>query len=77
MFETLEGWTDPLDGVRRYEELPPAARRYVAFLEREVGIPVSIVGVGQRRDQVLVAKPDAPVAGLLGSRGTARDRPII
>jgi adenylosuccinate synthase len=64
VFETLEGWGERIDGVRRFEDLPEAARRYVARIEELVGVPVSLVGVGQRRDQILVAR-DAAVATLI------------
>jgi len=55
VFETLEGWQEPLDDVTRVEDLPAAARAYVAYVAGASGVPVSLVGVGQRRDQVLVA----------------------
>src|ERR671930_1171864 len=39
VYETLEGWEQPLDG-----ELPPAAQAYVEFVERELDVPVRLVG---------------------------------
>ena len=55
VFETLEGWQEPLDDVTRADDLPAQARAYVAYVAQASGVPVSLVGVGQRRDQVLVA----------------------
>jgi adenylosuccinate synthase len=48
VFETLPGWEQPLDG-----ELPEAARRYVEFVERELDVPVRLVGTGAERESVL------------------------
>ncbi|HSL63876.1 MAG TPA: adenylosuccinate synthase [Gaiellaceae bacterium] len=48
VYEVLEGWREPLDGG-----LPPAARRYVELVEREVGVSVSLVGTGQAREAVV------------------------
>jgi adenylosuccinate synthase len=48
VLETLEGWREPLD-----DALPEAAQRYVAFVEEQVGVPVSLVGTGQAREAVL------------------------
>jgi len=46
MYETLPGWEESLDGVKRYSDLPAAARAYVAHIERTVGVPVEIVSSG-------------------------------
>jgi adenylosuccinate synthase len=48
VLETLDGWRAPLD-----DALPDAAQRYVAFVEEQVGVPVSLVGTGQAREAVL------------------------
>jgi adenylosuccinate synthase len=48
VFETLQGWEQPLG-----DELPEAAKRYVEFVERELGVPVSLVGTGAERESVL------------------------
>jgi adenylosuccinate synthase len=50
VYETLEGWEQPLE-----EELPSAARRYVEFVEAELGVPVTLVGTGREREQILRA----------------------
>jgi adenylosuccinate synthase len=48
VFETLPGWEEPLaDG------LPEAARTYVEFVERELDVPVRLVGTGAGREAVL------------------------
>jgi adenylosuccinate synthase len=53
VYETLEGWEQELE-----DELPAAARRYVEFVERELGVPVTLVGTGRERERIL----RAPVA---------------
>ncbi|MBL8860790.1 MAG: adenylosuccinate synthase [Planctomycetes bacterium] len=47
------GWREDLTAMRRYEDLPLAARAYVEFLEREVDAPVLMISVGPERDQVI------------------------
>ena len=51
VFETLEGWEQPLD-----DELPDAARAYVEFVERELEVPVRLVGTGAERERVLALR---------------------
>ena len=53
IYETIEGWCTSLAECRRPDDLPPAARRFVAIVEREVGVPVRIIGVGAERDAVV------------------------
>ena len=53
VFETLPGWAVPLDDVETPAGLPAAARAYVAFVERELDVEVSLVGTGPARDRVL------------------------
>ncbi len=53
VWETLAGWAQPLDGCSSVADLPPAARAYVEFVERELDVPIELVGVGASRDSVL------------------------
>jgi adenylosuccinate synthase len=52
VYETLRGWQAELHGAR----LPPAARAYVEFIEHELGVPISWVGTGAEREQVLALR---------------------
>jgi adenylosuccinate synthase len=51
VFEELEGWRTDLTGATTLSDLPDAARRYVAFLSDQIGVPVRLVGVGPGREQ--------------------------
>ena len=53
VWETLPGWETPLDDAGTRGELPEAARQYVEFVERELEVPVELVGVGAARERVL------------------------
>ena len=53
-YETLPGWRTPLGGVRRFDDLPPAAKAYVARLEELLGAPVALVSVGADRAATIV-----------------------
>jgi adenylosuccinate synthase len=50
----LEGWNCDISGVRRWEDLPEAARRYVEYVERALGCPIRYVSVGPELDACLV-----------------------
>jgi adenylosuccinate synthase len=53
VYEVLPGWQQPLDGVDSPANLPDAARRYIEFVERRVGVEVSLIGTGAERERVL------------------------
>jgi adenylosuccinate synthase len=53
VFETLPGWSEPLDDCTSVDDLPEAARRYVEFVEGELGVEVTLVGTGAERTSVL------------------------
>jgi adenylosuccinate synthase len=51
VYEDLPGWGTDLSGISDVDDLPDAARDYVAFLAHEVGVPIRVVGVGPGREQ--------------------------
>ena len=54
VYETVPGWQEELSGVRRYDDLPEGARRYIAKIGTLLGRPVSIVSVGPDRSQTIL-----------------------
>lgn len=61
VYRDFEGWTEDISAVRCFGDLPEAARRYVAAIEDLVGLPVSSVGVGSGREQIV--RRNLPGAG--------------
>ncbi|HEY3365314.1 MAG TPA: adenylosuccinate synthase [Symbiobacteriaceae bacterium] len=55
VYEELENWewTDSLAQVKRIEDLPAGAQRYVKLIEEQTGVPVSILGVGSERTEAI------------------------
>lgn len=52
-YERFEGWRSSTADARTMEELPLAARRYLARVEELVEAPITYVSVGTRRDQII------------------------
>jgi adenylosuccinate synthase len=52
-YEELPGWDEDVTGARSLADLPAAARGYLDFVSEFVGVPVTVVGVGPGRDQVI------------------------
>jgi adenylosuccinate synthase len=62
VYETLRGWQQPLDEISAVGDLPGAAREYVDFVERSLGVEVSLVGTGAERERVLTQREPAALA---------------
>jgi adenylosuccinate synthase len=56
VYEELEGWREDLTACTSFDDLPRAAKDYVAFLAERIGVPIHVVGVGPGREQ-FVAVP--------------------
>lgn len=53
IYETLDGWDEDLSGVQQYDDLPENTKKYIAAIEKIVGVPVGMVGVGPKRSQAI------------------------
>ncbi|HJW21574.1 MAG TPA: adenylosuccinate synthase [Candidatus Limnocylindrales bacterium] len=53
VYETFDGWIEPLHDVRSLADLPENARRYVSALEELAGVPIVLVSVGPERSQTI------------------------
>jgi adenylosuccinate synthase len=53
VWEDRPGWNTDISDATEWDQLPQAARDYVDWVADQLGIPVTLVGVGVRRDQVL------------------------
>jgi adenylosuccinate synthase len=71
-YEELPGWDEDITGARSLDELPEAARAYLDFITEFVGVPITIIGVGPGRDQVIWVGEGEEAA--LAAANTTEDR---
>ena len=50
----MEGWKQDISGIRKWEDLPEAARKYVEYLEAQIGCRIGFVSVGPERDSIIL-----------------------
>lgn len=48
---TLPGWTEDITKAKKPSDLPEAAMNYIRFIEKQIGCPVELIGVGPDRTQ--------------------------
>ena len=56
VYETLPGWRTSTAGCSDWGALPESARRLVGIVERETGVPVTMIGTGPARDAMVVRR---------------------
>ena len=54
VMEYMDGWKCDISGVRKWEDLPEAARKYVEYIEEQVGCHIGYVSVGPERDSIII-----------------------
>ncbi|MBN1425525.1 adenylosuccinate synthase [Candidatus Fermentibacteria bacterium] len=52
----MEGWDSSIAGVTSFHELPVEARRYVAFIEEYLCVPVGMISTGPSRSDIIIRK---------------------
>jgi len=54
VYEAMPGWSEDVTGCKTFDELPQAAKNYIARIEEILGVPVTIVSVGPDREQTII-----------------------
>ena len=56
VYKILPGWKCDIRGIRNYEELPENCRKYVEFIEEQIGFPITMVSNGPGRNDIIFRK---------------------
>ena len=53
VLKTLPGWKCNIRGIKKYEDLPENCRKYVEFVEEQIGFPITMVSNGPGRNDII------------------------
>lgn len=53
VYKKLPGWKCDIRGTKKFEDLPENCRKYVEFLEQQIGAPIHMVSNGPRREDII------------------------
>lgn len=53
VLKKLPGWKTDIRGIKKYEDLPENCRKYIEFIESEIGYPVTMVSNGPEREDII------------------------
>jgi hypothetical protein len=78
VYEELPGWHEDISECRDESELPQATRDYLQFISDFVNVPITLLGVGPARDQVIwteAGRQTAPAMRAAAARAASHRRP--
>jgi adenylosuccinate synthase len=53
VYTNIPGWKENISGIRDYNKLPDALKRYIDFIEAQTGVPITLVSVGPDRQETI------------------------
>ena len=56
VYKTFPGWKMSIDDVKTFSHLPENAKNYINFLKNELEVPIEIISVGPKRNQIIINK---------------------
>ena len=56
VYEEMDGWTEDITKVEKFEDLPENAKKYIARIEELIGVDIDLVSVGPNRAQTIIRK---------------------
>jgi adenylosuccinate synthase len=60
IYEDWEGWSEPLEGIRKREHLPESAQNYLNRIEELAQVPIGIISVGPDREETIFSESPFP-----------------
>lgn len=54
VYKEIKGWKTDINNIRDYNELPRELTNYINFIEQETGVPVTMISVGPKRDEIII-----------------------
>lgn len=53
VYKTMKGWMKPINKIKKFDDLPTNAQKYIKELEKLIGVKISIISVGPARTDTI------------------------
>ena len=53
VLEVLPGWKTDIRGIKKFEDLPENCRKYIEFVEKHIGFPITMISNGPGRQDII------------------------
>lgn len=54
VYTEMDGWENDITGIRDFKKLPESLKKFIEFIEKETGVPVTMVSVGPDREETII-----------------------
>jgi adenylosuccinate synthase len=54
VYTMLDGWKCDISNIREYKDLPDNARKYIEFIEEQIGYPIKLISNGPKREDIIL-----------------------
>ena len=54
VLKTMPGWKEDIRGIKEYDKLPENCRKYIEFIEEQIGFPITMVSNGPKREDIII-----------------------
>ena len=54
VYQEMQGWDETISRLRDYYQLPESLKKYIDFIEKQTGVPVTMVSVGPDRKESII-----------------------
>ncbi len=56
VYTDLQGWNENISGIKEHNKLPDSLKKYIEFVEKNTGVPITMVSVGPDREETIFRK---------------------
>ena len=77
VYHKMPGWRTSTQGIQKFENLPKAAREYLAFVEKETGAKIGMISTGPDRDQIIFMDEFAAAMKTAHPEKSSLDFPLV
>ncbi len=53
VYRDFEGWSEEVEGATSVDQLPPACKKYISFIEEYLDVPVGMISTGPDRNHII------------------------
>jgi adenylosuccinate synthase len=53
VYTELAGWEEDISTIREFKELPEPLKKFIEFIEKQTGVPVTLISVGPDREEII------------------------
>jgi adenylosuccinate synthase len=61
VYKKFKGWNQDLSDVKTFEAMPQELVDYIAFVEQQLNVPISLISIGPDRTQTIVRDSEAVI----------------